>query len=59
MEGRNIPGSLIVTLVLLALVGYAIYRAVDLDWNLFFKVLGGVALVAVITSIMARGGDRA
>jgi len=61
MGKTNIPGSIIVTLVLLALVGYAVSRVAspDSNWNLFFSLLGSIAVIAIVPSILAIGGDKA
>ncbi|MEM4407772.1 MAG: hypothetical protein QXI19_03415 [Candidatus Caldarchaeum sp.] len=58
MKETNIPGSIIITAILLVLVGYAISRAVSLDWILYFKVAGSIAALALITAILAGVGSE-
>jgi len=51
-------GSVIICLVLLTLIGYAFSRALNLDWRLYFMVVGVIVLIAAITGIAAAGGNK-
>ena len=60
MNGTNIAGSIVVTLILLCLVGYAVYRGADAEWTLFFKVIGTLGAVGLLASLITSlGGKKA
>lgn len=59
MDKPNIPGTIFICTILLLIVVYAINRATDMNWILFGKVFGTIAVIALITSILAIGGDKA
>ncbi|MCH8028506.1 MAG: hypothetical protein IH874_01045 [Candidatus Dadabacteria bacterium] len=58
MNKTNIPGGLVVTLVLCCLVGYAIFRGVSLEWDLFFRVSITVVAIAAVTGILAFATNK-
>ncbi|HEX3035830.1 MAG TPA: hypothetical protein VHT73_12010 [Thermodesulfobacteriota bacterium] len=58
MLKTNVLGSLVICLILLAIVGYFISLGFNLNWSLYFKAAGVVAVIAAIISILAIGGDR-
>ena len=58
MQKTNIVGSVVISLVLLALVGYAFSIGLSLEWNFYFKLGGIVLIIAAIIGIAASGGDK-
>jgi hypothetical protein len=58
MMKTNIIGSVIISLMLLALVGYAFSIGLSLEWNLYFKLGAIVIVIAAIISIAASGSDK-
>lgn len=58
MLKTNIVGSVIISLILLTLVGYAFYLGVKIDWSLYFKVAGVVIAIAAVIGIASSGGDK-
>lgn len=56
MLKTNILGSVIISLILLSLVGYAFYLGAKVDWSLYFKVAGVVIAIATVVGIASSGG---
>ncbi len=50
MLKKNIPGAIVVCLILFTFVGIGFYLGISLDWERYFKILGIVAVVAFIIS---------
>jgi len=47
---KNIPGAILVCLILFAFVGTGFYLGISLNWDAYFKYLAVVAVVAVVIS---------
>ena len=58
MLKTNILGSVFISLILLALVGYAFSIGLTLEWNLYFKLAGMVLIIAAIIGIASSSGDK-
>ncbi|MDA2919209.1 hypothetical protein MYX76_06930 [Desulfobacterota bacterium AH_259_B03_O07] len=58
MLKTNILGSVIVSLILLALVGYAFSIGLTLEWNMYLKLGGLILIIAAIIGIASSGGDK-
>ena len=58
MLKTNVLGSLVVCLILLMIVGYFISLGFDLNWSLYFKAAGVIAVIAAIISLLSLGGDK-
>ena len=58
MLKTNILGSVIVSLILLALVGYAFSIGLTLEWNMYLKLGGLILIIAAIIGIASSGGDE-
>lgn len=54
MLKTNIPGSIAVTAAVLSFVGYGISLNTTINWELYFKILGGVGAVALAVSLITR-----
>jgi len=55
MLKTNIIGSIIVCAILFGVIGYFFSLGININWFLYFKVLGIIAAIAVITSIASLG----
>jgi hypothetical protein len=55
MLKTNIIGSIIVCAIIFGVVGYFFSIGLKINWFLYFKVLGLIAAIAVITSIASLG----
>ena len=58
MLKTNIVGSVIISLILLSIVGYAFYLGAKIDWSLYFKVAGVVVAIAAVIGIASSGGVK-
>ncbi len=62
MLRRNIPGSIAVVAFIFFVVGYGISLNTHINWELYFKIIGGVgglaAAVALITGFLPSSEDR-
>ena len=54
MLRTNIVGSIVIVLIVLALVGVAFSLRISIDWNNYFKILGIVAGLALIISVITH-----
>lgn len=59
MLKTNIIGSTIISIILLAIVGYALSIGMSIDWNLYLKIGAVVLVIAAIIGIASTGGDKA
>jgi hypothetical protein len=59
MLKTNIIGSTIISIILLAIVGYALSIGVSIDWHLYIKIGAVVLVIAAIIGIASAGGDKA
>lgn len=50
MLKKNIPGAIVVCLILFTFVGVGFYLGISLEWERYFKILGIVAVIAFIIS---------
>lgn len=50
MLRRNIPGSILIILVVFSFIGVGLYLGISLNWPAYFKVLAIVAVIAFIIS---------
>ena len=50
MLRKNIPGAVLIILVVLTFVGVGLYLGISLNWPAYFKVLAIVAVIAFIVS---------
>ena len=54
MLRTNIIGAVVVVLFVLTLVGIGISLRIDLNWNFYFKILGSVAAIALLVSLITH-----
>lgn len=54
MLKSNIPGGIVVVLIVLGIIAYAFSIRLSLDWNLYFSILGIVAVVALFISLITH-----
>ena len=50
MLKKNIPGAIVVCLILFTFVGVGFYLGISLNWDSYFKYLAIVAVIAFIIS---------
>ena len=50
MLKKNIPGAILVCLILFTFVGIGLYLGISINWDAYFKYLAVVAVIAVIIS---------
>lgn len=50
MLKKNIPGAILVCLILFTFVGIGFYLGISLNWDAYFKYLAVVAVIALIIS---------
>lgn len=50
MLKKNIPGAILVCLILFTFVGVGFYLGISLNWDAYFKYLAVVAVIALIIS---------
>ncbi len=55
MLKTNIIGAIIVCAILFCVVGYFFSIGLNIDWYLYFKAAGVIAIIAIITSIASLG----
>lgn len=54
MLRTNVVGSILTVLIVLAIVGFAFSLRLSIDWNNYFKILGIVAGLALIISVITH-----
>lgn len=54
MLKTNIPGGILIVLVVLGIIGYAFSLRLSLEWGFYFKMLGIVAVFAVLVSVITH-----
>jgi hypothetical protein len=59
MPKTDVIGSMIISLILLAIIGYALYVGISINWNLYIKIGAVVLVIAAIIGIASAGGDKA
>jgi hypothetical protein len=59
MLKTNVIGSIITSVILLAIIGYALYVGMSINWNLYVKIGAVVLVISAIIGIAAAGGDKA
>lgn len=59
MPKTNVIGSVVISIILLAITGYALYIGVSINWYLYIKIGAVVLVVAAIIGIASAGGDKA
>jgi len=47
---KNIPGAILICLILFTFVGIGLYLGISLNWDAYFKILAIVAVIALIIS---------
>jgi len=50
MLTKNIPGAILIILIVFSFVGFGLYLGIKLNWQAYFKILSIVAVVAFIVS---------
>lgn len=50
MLTKNIPGAILIILIVFSFVGVGLYLGIKLNWQAYFKILSIVAVVAFIVS---------
>jgi hypothetical protein len=58
MLKTNIIGSIVISIILLAIIGYALYVGMSINWNLYTKIGAVVLVIAAIIGIASAGGDK-
>ncbi len=58
MLKTNIIGSVIISVIILALIGYALDVGMSIDWKLYTKIGAVVIAIAAIVGIASAGGDK-
>ena len=59
MPKTNVIGSMIISVILLAITGYALYVGISINWHLYIKIGAVVLVIAAIIGIASAGGDKA
>ena len=59
MLKTNIIGSAVISVILLAIIGYALYVGMSINWHLYIKIGAVVLVIAAIIGIASAGGDKA
>ena len=54
MLKTNIPGAIIIALIVLGIIGYAFTLRLSLEWDFYFKILATVALIALVVSLITH-----
>jgi len=47
---KNIPGAILICLILFTFVGIGFYLGISINWGAYFKILAIVAVIAFIIS---------
>ena len=50
MLRKNIPGAIVVCLILFTFVGIGFYLGISINYERYFKILGIVAVIALVLS---------
>lgn len=50
MLRKNIPGAILIILIVFSFVGVGLYLGIKLNWQAYFKILSIVAVIAFIVS---------
>jgi hypothetical protein len=50
MLRKNIPGAILVILIVFTFIGTGFYLGVKINWQAYFKILSIVAVIALIVS---------
>ena len=50
MLRKNIPGAILILLIVFSFVGTGLYLGIKLNWQSYFKILSIVAVIAFIVS---------
>ena len=50
MLRKNIPGAILILLIVFTFVGVGLFLGIKLNWQAYFKILSIVAVVALIVS---------
>lgn len=62
MLKRNIPGGILVLLILFSFVSVGLYLGISINWQAYFKYLAVVAVIAFIVSAIINtvpsGNDK-
>lgn len=54
MLKTNIPGGILIVLIVLGIIGYAFSLRLSLEWNFYFKMLGLVVIIAAVVSVITH-----
>lgn len=54
MLKTNIPGAIVIVLVVLGIIGYAFSLRLTLEWGFYFKTLGIVAVIALLVTVVTH-----
>jgi len=50
MLRKNVPGAILILLIVFSFVGVGLYLGIKLNWQAYFKILSIVAVIALIVS---------
>jgi ABC-type siderophore export system fused ATPase/permease subunit len=50
MLRKNIPGAILIILIVFSFIGVGLYLGIKLNWQAYFKILSIVAVIAFIIS---------
>jgi hypothetical protein len=59
MPKTNVVGSMVISVILLAITGYALHVGISINWQLYIKIGAVVLVIAAIIGIASAGGDKA
>ncbi|MGQ0794039.1 MAG: hypothetical protein ACT4NX_08175 [Deltaproteobacteria bacterium] len=58
MLKTNILGSVLICSVLFSIIAYLFSLAIDINWPMYFRIVGVVAVIALIIAVLAREGGK-
>lgn len=58
MLKTNVLGSAVISIILLAIIGYGLYVGMAINWGLYLRIAGVVLVIAAIIGIASAGGDK-
>ena len=57
MLSKNIPGAILICMMLFILIAFGFSLGVSIDWSLYLTILAIVVLIATLVGFAASGGD--
>lgn len=54
MLKKNIPGALIICIIVFSFVGYGLFTGITINWQVFLKILAIVAVIAFCISLIVN-----